>query len=67
MVSRALGQTEIAAKPVAHAWIPANILPEKEFITLTTNAVLNWKLDGAFLNHVYHLLNTRPPLPQVNL
>ena len=26
LVSQALGQTEIAAKPVAHAWIPANIL-----------------------------------------
>ena len=24
---QALGQTEIDAKPVAHAWIPANILP----------------------------------------
>ena len=27
MVSKALGQTKIGAKPVAHAWIPANILP----------------------------------------
>ena len=27
MASQALGQTEISAKPVAHAWIPANILP----------------------------------------
>ena len=23
--------------------------------------VLNWKLDGAFSNHVYHLLDTSPP------
>ena len=27
VVSRALDQTEIAAKPVAHAWIPGNIRP----------------------------------------
>ena len=27
VASQALGQTEIAAKPVAHAWIPFNILP----------------------------------------
>ena len=27
VTSQPLGQTEIAAKPVAHAWIPFNILP----------------------------------------
>ena len=27
-----------------------------EFITLSTNVVPNWKLVGAFSNHVYHLL-----------
>ena len=27
VASQALGQTEIAAKPVAHAWIPFKILP----------------------------------------
>ena len=34
-----------------------------EFITLRPNVVLNWKLDGAISNHVYHLLNTSPPPP----
>ena len=27
VASQALGQTEIAAKPVGHSWIPFNILP----------------------------------------
>ena len=27
VVSQALDQTEIAAKPVGHAWIPGNIWP----------------------------------------
>ena len=37
MVSRALVQTEIAAKPVAHAWIPATSVQPLSEIDHVTN------------------------------
>ena len=37
VASQALGQTEIALKPVAHAWIPVNILPASFWKNHVTN------------------------------
>ena len=37
VASQALGQTEIAAKPVVHAWIPFNILPASFWKNHVTN------------------------------